>query len=313
MRNRWWTIGLICTLGCGGADEDGGAQADQNDSPPAVDASPGALPEASPDQDSAGAPAPAVDSVRVDTAAATVPEAEPADTSSVAESSEGDPARDALERASRAYEELRSLRADFTMQLENPLLRRTINSSGTLWQRSPDRILLRFTEPEGDVIVGDGRYFWVYYPSVNPDQVTRAPASQGSSGGVDLRAQFLGDPTERFEYTLVGTESVQGRPAHILTLVPKGEAGYTSLKVWIDDGDGLARRFAITEHSGATRTFSLTSLERNPALPDDLFQFTPPPGVHVVEPPRSMDASASGLASASCRRVRITRSNRLTN
>jgi outer membrane lipoprotein-sorting protein len=58
------------------------------------------------------------------------------------------------------------------------------------------------------------------------------------------------------------------------------------LKVWIDDGDGLARRFAILEHSGATRTFTFESLEKNPTLGDELFQFTPPPGVRVVEPPR---------------------------
>lgn len=191
-----------------------------------------------------------------------------------------------LARASVAYESLRSLQADFTMVLENPLLRRNTTSRGTLYQVSPDRILLRFSEPEGDVIVGDGTHFWVYYPSVNADQVTRAPAAQAGSGGVDLRAQFVGDPTERFRYTVEGTEAVAGRPAQVLTLEPRAEAGYRSLKVWIDEADAMVRQFEIAEHNGAVRRFTFSSLQRNPALDDALFRFTPPEGVRIVEPPR---------------------------
>jgi outer membrane lipoprotein carrier protein len=193
----------------------------------------------------------------------------------------------ALARASGAYETLDALRADFTMELNNPLLRRTTTSRGRLAQRAPDRILLRFTEPDGDVIVGDGTYFWVFYPSVSPDQVTRAPAAQAGSGGVDLRAQFVGEPAERFDWTLEGTENVAGRPAHVLTLVPKEPAGYRSLRVWIDDEDGLVRRFRIEEHNGSMRTFELSSVEKNPTLPDSLFRFEPPEGVRIVAPPRT--------------------------
>jgi outer membrane lipoprotein carrier protein len=190
-----------------------------------------------------------------------------------------------LDRAARAYEDVRSLQADFVMALENPLLRRTTTSAGTLYQRMPDRILLRFSDPDGDVIVGDGRYFWVYYPSINPEQVTRAPAAQAGSGGVDLRAQFVGDPRARFTWTVDGREEADGRPATVMTLVPLESAGYRSLKAWIDDGDALVRRFEIAEHNGATRAFRLSSLRVNPTLADSLFVFEPPPGVVVVGAP----------------------------
>jgi outer membrane lipoprotein carrier protein len=189
-----------------------------------------------------------------------------------------------LRKASDAYEEVRSMRAGFTMAVENPLLRTTTNSRGTLYQKSPDRIKLEFTDPEGDRIVGDGTYFWVYYPSVDANQVIRAPAAQaGASGSVDLRAQFVGDPVTRFEFTLNGTETVEGRPASVLTLVPKQDMGYRQLKVWIDREDGLARKFDIVEHSGLTRHIQLSSLEINPALGDAEFRFTPPPGARIIE------------------------------
>lgn len=188
-----------------------------------------------------------------------------------------------LARAAAAYADVQSLQADFAMTMTNPLLRRTTNSRGTLYQRRPDRIALRFSEPEGDRIVGDGEYFWVYYPSVDEKQVIRMPASQGASGGVDLQAQFIGDPTERFEATLHGTEDVAGRPAHVLTLVPRAQVGYTSLKVWLDTRDYLARRFEITEENGSVRRFELSGLRPNVRLGDDVFRFTPPAGARVID------------------------------
>lgn len=188
-----------------------------------------------------------------------------------------------LRDASAAYENVRSLQADFTMRHENPILRRTTTSRGTLYQRQPDRILLRFSEPAGDVIAGDGTYFWIYYPSVDADQVMRAPAAQAGTGGVDLQAQFVGDPVERFRYTLEGREDVDGRPAHVLVLTPKTDVAYAQLKVWIDTVDSLARRFEITEHNRATRRFDLSNLKLNPTLGDDLFRFAPPAGARVIE------------------------------
>jgi outer membrane lipoprotein carrier protein len=188
-----------------------------------------------------------------------------------------------LERAAKAYAAVRTMQADFRMAVTNPLLRRTTNSAGTLYQQRPDRIALRFSDPAGDAIVGDGTWFWVYYPSVNPDQVIRMPASEGTTGGVDLQAQFLGNPVERFDATLHGSERVGGRETHVLTMVPRTPAGYTSLKVWLDTSDSLARRFEITEENGTVRRFELTNLRTNVAIADDVFRFTPPAGARVIE------------------------------
>ncbi len=176
------------------------------------------------------------------------------------------------------------MKASFAMTVDNPLLRNTTNSRGTLYQRSPDRIKLEFSDPAGDVIVGDGTYFWIYYPSADPNQVIRTTAAQaGATGSVDLRAQFVGDPVERFDFTLHGTEAVDGRPASVLTLVPRQDMGYQQLKVWIDAQDSHARKFEIVEHSGLMRRVHLTDLEMNPALADSVFRFTPPPGARIIE------------------------------
>lgn len=188
---------------------------------------------------------------------------------------------DAILRAtSRAYEGLTSIRATFQQTLQNTLLGRTTRSEGTLYQRQPDRFLMKFTDPPEDVIVSDGQYFWMYFPSVDRGQVIRTPRG---AGGLDLRSQFIGDPVRRFGTTYHGTESVRGRRAHVMTLVPRENLGYQRLKVWIDADDHLVRRFTLTEGNGNIRHFELSDLARNPTLSDDLFEFTPPPGAQVVE------------------------------
>jgi outer membrane lipoprotein carrier protein len=189
-----------------------------------------------------------------------------------------------LRRASSAYENIRSLSADFVMNREIPALRQTITSRGTLYQRSPDRIALRFSDPDGDLILGDGEYFWVYYPSVNPAQYMRQPAAVADRSGVDLQAQFVGNPVDRFDATLHGTETVAGRQAHVLTLVPRQRAEYRSLKVWLDTRDSLARRFEIVEHNGTMRRFDLDNIQTNITIPDATFRFTPPPGARNIAP-----------------------------
>lgn len=187
-----------------------------------------------------------------------------------------------LERAAARYGELRSLQAEFSMIYENPLLRSRTTGEGSMYQKRPDRLLLRFSEPAGDIIMSDGRYFWLYYPSVDAAQVLRSEAAAGSSSGVDLQAQFLGDPTRRFAYTLDGEETVAGRQAWLLTLKPRERLGYRQLRVWIDQRDHLARRFEITEDNGSTRRFDLRNLKIDPALADGIFRFDVPAGARVI-------------------------------
>lgn len=227
--------------------------------------------------DGGGAPAnpgPSADGDAPSPAPAEEPAAEP--------QAQADEGAAALRRASAAYTNVRSLKADFVMHYTNPLTKQNMTSRGTLYQRRPDRIALRFSEPAGDVILGDGTWFYQYYPSVNPQQATRVRAGAADQSKVDLQAQFIGNPVERFDYTLHGVENVGGRPAHVMTLVPKVGAEYRSLKVWIDTRDGLARRFELVERNGIVRRFDFTGMQTNTDIADSVFRFSAPEGVRVI-------------------------------
>ena len=185
-----------------------------------------------------------------------------------------------LARAERAFAQVRSMEADFTQAVYVPLLDSTQNSRGRLFHRSPDRFLMRFSDPQGDIIVADGRYIWMYYPSTDDGQVLRGTFSAGGQQ-VDLYREFLEDATSRYAASLDGAESVGGRPAKALTLVPNQPSGYQRVRIWVDDQDSLVRRFEISEENGSVRRLDLSGLRINVDLADALFSFTPPAGVQV--------------------------------
>ena len=120
----------------------------------------------------------------------------------------------------------------------------------------------------------------MYYPSAQPGQVIKTAINQTPEGAT-LGGQFLVNPTERYVATYVGSEPVDGRPAHLLSLVPKFEAPYTLVRVWVDANDYLVRKFEIYEENETIRTITLSNVQAGIDLPDDLFHFSPPPGVEV--------------------------------
>lgn len=187
-----------------------------------------------------------------------------------------------LDRVERTYAGVKSMQADFVQDLRVPLLGTSQRSSGKIYQRRPDRFLMKFSDPAGDVIVADGRSFWMYYPSSDPRQVMKTSIAQGTQQ-VDLHQQFLSDPTSRYNGTLDGAETVDGHRTHVLTLVPKQQSPVRKLRIWVDAADYSVRRFEMTEENESVRRIELRNLRRNVQLPDGLFAFSPPRGAQIFE------------------------------
>lgn len=190
-----------------------------------------------------------------------------------------------LDRAVRAYKNVKTVRASFTQTITNPLLDQTVTSAGEVMQRRPNHVSVRFTDPAGDRIVADGKWVWFYLPSTTPGQVVRARIGNDGAGSPDLTAQFLKTPASRFEVTDLGRDKVNGRAARVLSLVPKPgvEAPFTKAVIWVDSADALIRQFELTEPSEIVRRVTIKRLTLNPAVPASAFRFTPPSGTKVID------------------------------
>ncbi|MBI4521666.1 MAG: outer membrane lipoprotein carrier protein LolA [Gemmatimonadetes bacterium] len=202
-----------------------------------------------------------------------------------------------LERSAALYREMASVCADFVQEIRIPLLREVRTTRGRLCQQRPDRFAMRFSDPAGDVVLSDGEYFWVYYPSADAGQVIRSRSTE-VTGGLDFHREFLENPAAKYTVRLEGQERVERRSAYVLELVPRVEAGYERVRLWIDAEDLLVRRLEIREENGNERRLDLTRIEPNASVPTDFFRFVPPAGVRVLDRPRSLSGRTPLLGQA---------------
>ncbi|MFN2421219.1 MAG: outer membrane lipoprotein chaperone LolA [Gemmatimonadota bacterium] len=184
-------------------------------------------------------------------------------------------------RADEALAALRSLRASFVQEVQNPLLEKTTTGRGTILYRAPDRYRIAYNDPAGDLVVNDGTRVWIYLPSSQPGQVIRQPAQET---GVRNPLMYLRDLRDRYAVRYVGVETVSGHSADKLDLTPRGQgAPFAAVEAWVDRDTGLLRRVRTRAEDGVVTTYTFTTLERNVRLNDTLFRFAPPRGVEVFD------------------------------
>ncbi|MDE2806402.1 MAG: outer membrane lipoprotein carrier protein LolA [Gemmatimonadota bacterium] len=194
-----------------------------------------------------------------------------------------------MEDAARRYREVRAMCADFEQVIEVRLMGRTVESAGRICQQRPNLFSMRFTEPQGDLVVSDGRHFWVYYPSMDDKQVVRHPVAD-SPGRHDFFREFLEDPAAKYAASDGGTEAVAGHECRVVSLTPTAAASYRRARLWVDAESHLVRQLELHEESGNIRTVILHNEDLAPALDPALFTFQPPPGARVLGPPGSPGA-----------------------
>jgi outer membrane lipoprotein carrier protein len=186
-------------------------------------------------------------------------------------------------RSARVYAALSSLRADFEQRIEDSLIG-TFDSRGVVTQAGENQLAMRFTDPDGDAIVIDGKQVWVYTPSTSPGQVIRMPAPSGPVYGFNVLSWILDRPAERYRMRYLRADKVGGRAADVVELIPLSpELPFTRAVVWLDREDALPRRLEITERRGGVRTITLSKVRVNDALPDGAFRFDVPGGVRIVD------------------------------
>lgn len=189
-----------------------------------------------------------------------------------------------LDRVSATYDTVRTLQADFTQIIINPMLGDPDTTRGKLYQQKPSAFAMRFSEPKNDRIVADGRYLWLYTPSSTPGQVIRTAIPETGSTGPNLIGQFVEKPRERYDARYVRADSGADGALDVVALTPRAtDLPYTAATLWISRKDALVRRLEIVETSGQTRTIVLRNLVVNRPVASREFKFSPPAGLQVVD------------------------------
>jgi outer membrane lipoprotein carrier protein len=185
-------------------------------------------------------------------------------------------AHDLAERADRHYNELRSLRAQFTEDYEG--LGRARSESGNLLLEKPGRMRWDYTNPSGKVFLLDGKYAWFY--SKGAPQVQRISAKDVD----DLRSPLrflLGHTQLEKEIDHLAAASA-GNGAFTLSGVPHGQDKRVQKLTLTVTAAGVITAIEVKEIDGAVTRFTFAREQKNIAIPGEAFRFTPPAGVPVV-------------------------------
>ena len=186
-----------------------------------------------------------------------------------------------MNEASARYSEVQAFCASFHQSVSIPLLDQITPSRGSLCQRKPNFFAMRFTEPDGDLIVADGEWFWVFYHSSDPRQVLQFDMG-ARPGGVDFHREFLDSPGEKYDLSYVGEDSVGGTVTHVVALDPREPVGFEEARIWLDTDRSLILQVRLAMENGSVRTLTLSDIRLDPPPDPQRFVFTPPEGARVI-------------------------------
>lgn len=183
---------------------------------------------------------------------------------------------DAVDTLKGFVAEVQTGRAAFTQTVTSPDGAKKKLSSGRFEFARPDRFRFAYAKPYEQLIVADGRKVWLH--DVDLNQVTVRPFD--AALGATPAALLAGTALER-DFALKALPDEAGLQwAQALPRTPDG--GFQSLKVAFR-GKTLAA-VEIVDAFGQRSRLDFTEVESNPALPADLFRYTPPPGADVIAP-----------------------------
>jgi outer membrane lipoprotein carrier protein len=186
-------------------------------------------------------------------------------------------AHDLAQRVDRHYDELHSLKAEFSETYAGLGVQRT--ESGTLLLRKPGRMVWQYSVPAGKIFLLDGKYAWLY--TRGDAQVQRIPAKELDDLRSPLRFLLGHTNLEKEMDSLTLAPAANGR--FTLTGQPKGQEKRVARLTLTVLPDGTITGIEVEEGDGALTRFTFTDEEQNATIPEGAFHFSPPLGVPVID------------------------------
>lgn len=193
----------------------------------------------------------------------------------------GDSALDAVvRRVDARYNHLTTLKANFRESYSGAGLSR--NESGQLWLQKPGKMRWQYEQPTQKLFMVDGKTAYFYVPSER--QARRMPAKKLDDFRSPIR-YLLGKTKLQGEFNKLAIS--QSPPAQtgdtVLEGTPKGmEDRVQRVLLEITPASQISR-IRIEELDGSVTEFTFQDIQENVPVKADLFRFTPPPGIEVIE------------------------------
>ncbi len=154
-----------------------------------------------------------------------------------------------------------------------------LESRGVLYIVRPGLLRWEYTDGSRQVVIGDGRWLWVYQPEL--EQVWRSSYQQAVEQAplLDLLVTATALPTA---YRVL-EESAHGERLTVKLEAREGPPVEVELTLDADSLDPLS--LLVRQPDGGWMSLQLTEVRRNQDLDPALFAFTPPAGTDIIPVP----------------------------
>ncbi|MBI4351517.1 MAG: outer membrane lipoprotein carrier protein LolA [Elusimicrobia bacterium] len=192
-----------------------------------------------------------------------------------------DPAAEIMEGLKAWDAKLETLKADFTQEVNFTEAGLKQSIQGSLRYVKPNLLRIEHTRPASQLVVTDKTDIWIYKPADNQAVRTswdawRRTQDQNFSGILD----FGNYSSLAARNAVLVTPSADGGPVTVV-FTPRSGAGYTlTLKLSPQDYFPVGAELSVDGTIISTR---LTAVEKNSSVDKEIFKFSPPKGVEVLE------------------------------
>ncbi len=177
----------------------------------------------------------------------------------------------------RVAETIAGTQAQFTQRFTPKGFKSSQIESGTVVFGPLPMMRWTYARPEEKMFVFDGQKSWFYVPADRQVTVSELDEQRRS----ELPFLMLGDPAAR-DRSFVVREKPRGTTV-VTTLQPRSTtATIRNVTITTTAATHTIQRVEYTDREGNHTAFDFAAFQRHPA-PADLFRFTPPPGVQVVQ------------------------------
>jgi outer membrane lipoprotein carrier protein len=208
------------------------------------------------------------------------------DAASTPASAQAKPARlelpTVVARVQSRYDQAKDFQARFTQTYSRSVVGRVSVSSGQVHFKKPGRMRWDYDKPEARMFLSNGQFLWLYEPEEKQAFKQDLKTSQLPAA----LAFLMGKGRIADEFEVAWSKDTRfGRPDDYgLSLRPKQpQSTYKSIVFVVDAGDFSVRESVLVDQQGNLNHFVFSDLKINAKVADEVFRWSPPAGVRVVD------------------------------
>ena len=196
-------------------------------------------------------------------------------------------------RLDKSSQQFKAVAADIKRDVHTAIVNDDAIETGTIKvkrDKGSTHMLIDFSGKDSKTVAFDGSTVSIYYPKIKTVQIYEVGDKRSlidqflllgfGSSSADLQAHY--------DVTWVGAETIDGKAASHIQLIPKSKDVLMRLKkaeLWIADSNGmpLQQRF-LTSSSGDATLVTYTNSKLNPTLTEGSLKLNYPKGVQIQHP-----------------------------